>query len=445
MSLDRISPLGFNRHDIDHIVNVARDVDNKLQAAGADPLERMQGMTAAFLHDLGNLFSRSRHSLISARLFELIFQPLLEQVEELERNGATVPPEQMIFTKRGRRDIQEAIELHDEKAILPYRKRQLATGTEMRLPRIADLLLIADKTDLDSRVSYKAGEKAIHEDEHYALNRFMAAERLQVAGTDIVWDLRFLITAQGDDIPQYQVQKTRRNGERRLRLPDRWYAINKERHVPFMDTWVSTYFKHYSERLMLTCEAMFRQYPEAQSFTIDINDGSNGFTRERRFVIRRGQVEAGIAELKYWFSFSAQDLQTAAQNPEERMPDPTRSAGRLFDRMRYGFDRARVEGDTVVCPVSFNADLLSYAVRPDADSAVRREPSSVLIGQVFQRYRDELTALLENQLERHPEAEQVSLLLQMRGESATADDRLTFKRGDVAHSVERLLRRFHAY
>jgi hypothetical protein len=113
--------------------------------------------------------------------------------------------------------------------------------------------------------------------------------------------------------------------------------------------------------------------------------------------------------------------------------------------MRYGFDRARIEGDTVVCPVSFNADLLSYAVRPDADSAVRREPSSVLIGQVFERYRDELTALLEDQLERHPEAEQVSLLLQMRGESATADDRLTFKRGDVAHSVERLLRRFHAY
>ena len=160
ISLDSIYDLGFAKHDIPHIDDVTTQVIKILEAKGSDEKTKIIATIAGVSHDLGNIFSRKYHSMLSPLIFKLTFPNFKLDKHEWFR-------------------VKDAIQYHDEPVI---HKEIDSWGSISSLEKIDKYkekfreetlaLLIADKTRVNrKRLSDKNKTmEAIDNNEHYELN-----------------------------------------------------------------------------------------------------------------------------------------------------------------------------------------------------------------------------------------------------------------------------------
>jgi hypothetical protein len=274
-SLDSIYEFGFAKHDIYHINDVTDQVRKLLDLAGADYKTKIIGVTAAVIHDLGNILSRSYHSRLSPMLFKLTFPNFDVDVKSWFRikKAVVYHDEPVIFEK-----IDSWGEIDPLKKIEYFRRK---FGPEVLA------LLISDKTRVNrKRLSEKNQTmKAIDEVEHYELNLLGDTEEIRVSKNYALVKFRYNPYATEEEAKMFPgfFKKSKHFG---FRAGVSKEAIELHKITTPIDNfsiWRHKFWKIYSEKTFLAIYSLFALFPFIRRVRIQMTDyifpSSNSFEK----------------------------------------------------------------------------------------------------------------------------------------------------------------------
>lgn len=294
-SLDASSPTGFNGHDtthIDKVTGIARYLTEDLPED-----EQRITIVAARIHDLGNLYSRKLHSLISPELFKKLL-PKIKLNDGLREKAAT------------------AARLHNEPVLEPYMKLwkdQMLEDEEFYRKMRAETgdaglaVIIADKVDVGRhRLSNKPASSEAVEDPHLAVNLLGETESLKLNDekNDLKWSLRFtpeMSPEEAQDYPHFAKQSKFHENGTRAWIPERMKKLHDNEKIPNFDSWKQKFIEIYFQRIKLAATASFALFPDLQTFTIEMKDQyKNDPDLGEMHVIKIGRrdLEGQFAKLK---------------------------------------------------------------------------------------------------------------------------------------------------
>lgn len=270
-SLEGSHANGFNRHGEEHIDSVTKRVLSLLESKGASEDTLRRAVAAARGHDLGNLFSRDAHAVISPELFRRLIPGIARDQKQWSI-------------------IRRAILFHDPDisrtvinswGILPADKRLTKMSTFFGDEALA--LIIADKTDIGPGRLSKTKTRV--NDPHAEINLLGRTDSIGVTPDGVFrWDLFFNPYLTEEDVAKY---------------PHLVRELNRQRGIdvqstPF-DIWANFFWTTYLERVLLTVEAAFALYPSIQRVEIVMHE--NGLS-ERKQRFRRDILDQNIATVR---------------------------------------------------------------------------------------------------------------------------------------------------
>ena len=268
LSLDSISKYGFNSHDEAHIDKVTEETIRLLQRREY-PIEAEKnktiknGIIAARSHDIGNLFSRKVHSIISYLMVEKIFPSLTSDKDNYRR-------------------IMQAIGLHDEhitESVLNSHTigdaQEIIQVMKDFFPAEALALLVADKIQIGrERISSKSRSRgAIDRDKHVEVNFFGQTKGLVFSPEKdtMTWTLEFNDSVNLEERELYSEMTTETDDSKAYTSHDTNARLKNE-GISYFSTWQNNFWQLYTNRVKLTIEAAFALYSELKEFRIEMVD-----------------------------------------------------------------------------------------------------------------------------------------------------------------------------
>jgi hypothetical protein len=263
-SLDSIHELGFAKHDIPHIKDVTDEVLKLLNKSGADEKTKIIGVTAAVIHDLGNIFSRKHHSLLSPLIFKLTFPKFIINREDWFRvkNAVVYHDEPVIFEEIaswGEIDASKKIEMFKK----VFKNEVLA-------------LLISDKTRISrKRLSDKNQTiKAIDENEHYEVNLLGQTDSIVVKKDLVLVKINYHPYATEEEVINFPgfFKKSKHFGYRASVSRGTIQLHKYETPIDNFSAWRHKYWKIYSERTLLAIYSLFALFPSVKRVGVQMID-----------------------------------------------------------------------------------------------------------------------------------------------------------------------------
>ncbi len=290
LSLDGIRGTGFNRHDEYHVSTVDlvsqrlldlaetswnAMVEQKTKLRRIDDAARKRTLIGVWGHDLGNLFSRDLHALISPDILAALYPRLLSD-------------------PRAWRLIRRIIKLHNE----PVAEALLAADLWKENPQAntEDLLLflrehfgpeslaviIADKIDVGPhRISRKPQDKQGLLDQHLELNLLgrTTGINLSADGKELSWELAFdlRIDEAKSELHRFCRQGNRGQGRRAMVSPQtRKSYLQAESPQTYFESWHQEFWRINFKRNVLAIRAMFALFPEVEIVKVRSLDAERG-------------------------------------------------------------------------------------------------------------------------------------------------------------------------
>lgn len=319
-SLDKISDNGFNRHDTAHILKVLEGAlvslrphlqqisktyeNNPTQAKEEVENVIKQVLLSVWGHDLGNILSRSLHSLISPNLLEAIFPTVFQQADGTEDAAL-------------RRTVRRAIMLHNEPVALSTidswgrltLDEQIASMSEKFGP-VALATIIGDKIDIGRhRISKKpSNPQAVDSDEHLQVNLYLDTAQLDLSDpTSGEWQIDFTPGMDEQDQKNYKqfsyVKEKDGAPKYEAWVPDEVRRLHREHNLPHSVYAEGLFWKLYWPRVRLTVMSFFALYPERDTFSISIRDKKEGNTfAESKTIFIREKLEGQFTEVEKKYS-----------------------------------------------------------------------------------------------------------------------------------------------
>lgn len=264
ISLDSIYDLGFAKHDIPHIDDVTTQVIKILEAKGSDDKTKIIATIAGVSHDLGNIFSRKYHSILSPLIFKLTFPNFkLEKHDWFRVKNAIQYHDEPVIHK----EIDSWGEISSLEKIDKYREK-------FRQETLA--LLIADKTRVNrKRLSDKNKTmEAIDNNEHYELNLLGNTESIIINSLTAQINFMYSPYATEEDAQNYPgfFKKSKHFGYR-AGVSKQAIELHKlSTPIDNFSAWRHKYWKIYSDRTFLTIYSMFALFPELNEIQINMRD-----------------------------------------------------------------------------------------------------------------------------------------------------------------------------
>ncbi len=266
-SLDSSEKNGFNSHDLQHVLLVSERAISILQEAGIDEQSQRRVFIAGILHDIGNVLSRKQHELLSLHIAENLFPELQTDKEQWEI-------------------VSQAILYHNEQSLESYfnscdppaKTPSDKTAALQNLSSETLALIIADKTDVGRhRVTNKqVGLAALGEnkkknvDWHLFVDAAVSNTFLRLNNTSPFWQLVFnpmLSQEEEKRLAQFEAK-----GKHMVYVPRFLHELHRKWGIPHFSTWQSFFWETYFSRVMLTAEAVFALFPQANEFQVVMKD-----------------------------------------------------------------------------------------------------------------------------------------------------------------------------
>ncbi len=258
-SPDAHSEDGYNRHGDEHVKRVVADTEELLYIAGASQDAVKRGIFAAGVHDIGYMFGKEAHSLISANMIPIIYPDMIDsEVIEIDKRART---ELDI--------IQRIVANHDSDVLRVNMARWGRMPVEERLQAMTRLLrpeglalLIADKKDIGrDRISWSVRDHGIKKDEHAEENFLVHNEAFGDFGDTILWKLKFDPEIRERDKKKYpnwavKLSEQMNNGH---------YRTNFQRGI-------NLFWDIYTERAITLVEATLALFPNKKAVEIRFSD-----------------------------------------------------------------------------------------------------------------------------------------------------------------------------
>lgn len=264
ISLDSIYDLGFAKHDIPHINDVTTEVIKILDAKGVDKKTKIIATIAGVSHDLGNIFSRKYHSILSPLIFKLTFPNFKLKKHDWFR-------------------IKDAIQYHDEPVIHKEIDSWGHISTTEKIEKFSQkfkeetlALLIADKTRVNrKRLSDKNKTmEAIDNNEHYELNLLGNTESIVVDSVKAEINFSYHPYATEDEALNYPgfFKKSKHFGYR-AGVSKQAIELHKlSTPIDNFSAWRHKYWKIYSDRTFLTIYSLFALFEDLEQIQINMKD-----------------------------------------------------------------------------------------------------------------------------------------------------------------------------
>lgn len=291
-SLREINPIGYNDHGIRHIQTVMAQTLLLLRQAGYDEQMQKKGILAAAGHDLGNLFGRDYHSVLSVEMQKRIFP------------NASDP------------DVCQAIRLHDGYCYKQeLEKMQGFTFAEKRKAMVRTwgpaglALLIADKTDIGpARLDpISRTREAMHTNYYMEPNFLLESgeKELDSTGTQLQWKIIFdpvLSREQAIDFSQLAVPNANsETGYSRYSSP-RTRRTDSSAGLPIPDYKKSSQLLLATDRTRIALAVLgtFALLPDLEFYTLRFEDKSPTAdqSKEIRYVFTPDTFSSVVASMK---------------------------------------------------------------------------------------------------------------------------------------------------
>lgn len=273
-SLDGLSVDGFNKHSELHTGRVTKTGLRLLEYATASDDQKRNFIVASEGHDIGNLFDREAHPIISARMLRRIFPGITE-----DRDAWDI--------------INRAIVLHDSDNLQAVMSIWGKIPAQERVQRLAEFLgeeglalLIGDKVDIGiDRISDKPLPSAVLRDPHLAVNLLGSHNSIEPYGNSIIWILKYSKTFTPNQRRKLShiiegVEQRMESGELKATFEE----------------WDRQFVRIYADRMVTTVEAAMGFFPGISKVEINMQDHDGG--AERRRVFHRDSLDDDINKLK---------------------------------------------------------------------------------------------------------------------------------------------------
>lgn len=263
-SLDSIHELGFAKHDIPHIKDVTDQALKLLIESGADTHTQIIGVTAAVIHDLGNIFSRKHHSLLSPLIFKLTFPHFVVDREDWFRikNAVVYHDEPVIF--------EEILSWGEISAVKKVEKFKEVFKKEVLA------LLISDKTRVNrKRLSDKNQTiKAIDENEHYEVNLLGDTDSITITKESALIKINYHPYASEEEAKNYPgFFKESKHFGYRASVSKGMIELHKfSTPIDNFSAWRHKYWKIYTERTLLAFYSLFALFPKINKVRFQMID-----------------------------------------------------------------------------------------------------------------------------------------------------------------------------
>lgn len=263
-SLDSIHELGFAKHDIPHIKDVTDEVVKLLNKSEVDSKTKIIGVTAAVIHDLGNIFSRKQHSLLSPLIFKLTFPNFIIDREDWFRvkNAVVYHDEPVIFE-----------EIHSWGEIAGLEKIEMFRKV---FKKEVLALLISDKTRVNrKRLSDKNQTiRAIDENEHYEVNLLGQTDKIVIKKDSALIRLNYQPYATEEEANNFPgfFKKSKHFGYRASVSKGTIKLHQFDTPIDNFSAWRHKYWKIYTERTLLAIYSLFALFPSIKRVRMQMFD-----------------------------------------------------------------------------------------------------------------------------------------------------------------------------
>lgn len=264
LSLDHLFDEGFSRHDAVHIEPVLHRASRILTMSSYNSEDAQRRLTlSAIPHDLGNIWSRLRHSMVSARVWPEILPALKEDAKQW-------------------RTIRRAIQLHDEPVAFGLIESLLGEMTVENFSSVimghfgpeALALIIADKTDVHPRrQSMKASPQDIERNPHLVNNLLAQTYHAGLTARDTFeWRLAFRLSIVGSDDPRRGFEVDDPEDGKRVQVPVAFEEKRRDGEQNYFQSWQTIFWQYNERRVALTAMAAFALFPDLARFVMQFDD-----------------------------------------------------------------------------------------------------------------------------------------------------------------------------
>ncbi len=264
-SLDGIHEHGFNKHDLDHIIDVTRESRRLLEETSADQRTKIIGIIASVAHDLGNILSRKSHSKISPILFRQIFPNIKIGKEDWLR-------------------IKNAVRYHDEPVIEEEISSWKVKSSREKVEKFREVfypetlaLLVADKTRITrERLSRKPkSHRAVDENKHIEVNLLGETESVIIKREHATVTFHYRPYANEEEAKRYPhfFQKSRHGTGFRASVSEETKRLHEfETPIDHFSVWRHQYWEIYSYRTILYVYCLFALFPHIEIVKLKMVD-----------------------------------------------------------------------------------------------------------------------------------------------------------------------------
>lgn len=319
-------PHGYNLHGLNHVIEVADTSQHLLDEAGYQKdvdIKRINAI-ASIGHDTGNVLDRRSHATLSPEIV------------------ATVMPD-VVKDQRAWSMADEAMRLHDEKALLPYIESFGNLKPEEVIQQLRALnnpvllsLVIADKAGSIGRQRtnpWARTSDTINEDVHMWTNYLARGKGLEMSRDkrDMRAIIEFNPTITDDEYAEFvdiAVERSHHDGYRAM-VPEVINQIHREHRVPQFLAWGGNLMGIYRDRFVLSALSAKALNPRLEKFTIELRDNRGVRSRGGGKLTEEIHFDGRLQE-----QFEA--LEMVYNSPKDRRPEDYTQATMVFDATEKG-------------------------------------------------------------------------------------------------------------
>lgn len=285
-SLNSSSEFGFNSHNLQHVVDVSNRTISILEQIGADEGTKKRALIAGILHDMGNVFSRKQHELISLRLSELLFPELQTDQKQWD-----------IVTKGIVYHNESSLCGYFDSCIPPAKLPSERIAALQQLPQEVLALIVADKTDWGRHraTQKRVGHSALGENRSGLVDWHLLVDEA-VSGSDLNLGMETGVQKNTPRLeivfkPRLSKEEERQHkqftpdGKKTVFFPAFIHHLHREYGIPHSSVWQSYFWQTHLDRNMLMAEAVFALLPEADRLIIQIRDDDGGPAEQNALMV----------------------------------------------------------------------------------------------------------------------------------------------------------------